>query len=263
MSYEDYCLTFFGKEIERCLNSTCRFYIIKPGTSEFPIPNGCGVLFQLNDDYYCLSNAHVLADNKIGKNFLITEDRKKLVLGGRLLYNRVEQASSRRYDRIDIAVMKLTQQTVDMLIMLGYNFISLSDIRTNYALGNKDVVCIIGYPGNWTKVSKSRRLIIDKPFIGRSLPYVGEFGKLGLDSRYHHVLSYSRNILVDSKTKENIIAPKPHGISGSGVWLVTGAESAESYRHLLIGIFSEYIENSGLIAGTKIGLFLDLLMKML
>lgn len=91
---------------------------------------------------------------------------------------------------------------------------------------------------------------------------MGDLSKLGLDSSYHHAVIYSRNILVDSKTKENKIGPKPYGISGSGIWLVTGAGSASTYRHELIGIFSEYIENRGVIAGTRIELFLDFLSQL-
>jgi len=259
MSEEEYCLTFFGKQVEYCLNSTCHFYVIKPGTSGLPIANGCGILLKLFDNYYCLSNAHVLGDEKIGQNFLITGDRKKITLGGHVFFNRINSETSRRYDRIDIAAMKLTQETVETLKIVGYNFLNISDLRLNHSLVANDVVFIAGYPGNWSKISKSQRLIIDKPFIGRSIPYTGDLSKLGLDLSYHHAIIYSRNILVDSKTKENKTGPKPHGISGSGIWLVSGGESTSTYKHELIGIFSEYIENRAVVAGIRIELFLDFL----
>ena len=55
-----------------------------------------------------------------------------------------------------------------------------------------------------------------------------------------------------------MIAPQPHGISGSGLWLLIGDPESELYP-ILIGILSEYHENKAILISTKIDLFIDLL----
>ena len=165
--------------IKRSLLATCQFLIIKKGTVEFPEPNGCGVLFEYNNKYYCLSNAHVLGDEKFGKTFILSVNNEKIILGGQSFSTQLPTSGSRNDDPFDIALIKLSDATIDKLLQVGYHFINFTEIKTGYNLTADDVVFIVGFPGNKTKIDNINKKVKGEPFLSRTIPFLADLSKIG------------------------------------------------------------------------------------
>lgn len=134
------------KAAQKALEATCQFLQIKKGTTEFPEANGCGILFEYNSNFYCFSNAHVLADKQIGETFVLVKDNTTITLGGQYFYTRLPSTNNRADDTFDITVVKLKEKTADALKNCGYNFITLVDIETGYKLSKNEMLLIAAFP---------------------------------------------------------------------------------------------------------------------
>ena len=254
MSSSDYIATL--KVAHEALRATCQLF--QKGKTEFPVPNGCVVLFEYNSNYYCFSNAHVIADSQLGSTFFLLNDGTSMTVGGQTFFTKLPATNRRKDDPLDIAVVKLNPIIVANLIKSGYHFISINQVKTAHTLVRKDTLLIAGYPASKTKIHPIKNKIRFNPLILRTIPFLKDLQKLNYSIVFHHVVEYPRNTFKETTTNKITRAPKPYGISGSGLWLLNQNSSSE-YELILIGILSEYDDNRALLISTKVDLFIDLL----
>ncbi len=245
------------KAIETTLRATCQFFVIKKNTRELPVANGCGILFEHNGKYYCLSNAHVIADAKMGKTFLLIDNNKIMTLGGQYYFTRMPSSNRRSDDPFDIGIVKLHEENIQPLKDRGYSFIKISEISTGHKLSKKEILWIAGFPGSKTTIDNKNKIVKGIPLLVRTIPFLKELKSPSFPSTFHFIAKYPINKLRNSLTGQIQKAPKPQGISGSGLWLFD--PTTEPYEVKLIGILSEYLENRALVVSSKIDLFIDII----
>lgn len=235
------------------LNSTCQLYQRLDEGSELFVANGCTVLFQHNSSYYCFSNAHVLADLHLGKTFFLLKDRTAMTVGGELYYSLPLTSGKRQDDSLDIAIVKLNAYVVAKLLENGQDFLNLSQLQTLPVLSKGNVLLIAGYPASKTKIDKKEKRLKFNPLVLRTIPYLKNLKSETFAKGFHHIVEFPIKSFRETSTGQKMRAPKPHGISGSGLWLYF-----DNSDPILIGILSEYHENNSIIISTKIDLYLDL-----
>jgi hypothetical protein len=240
------------------LKSTCQFYNFKEGTTELPVPNGCGILIKFNDNCYCLSNAHVLADTNLANTFILLGGGKTMTIGGQYYYSKLPASGRRNDDPLDITIVHLSNDTIEGLKLRNYEFLEMTNVITGHPISEKDYIMVVGYPGSQTKIDNENKKVISKPFLFKTKAFMKNLNGINFPKDFHFIAKYSRNRIIDSKTGSIKIGPKPHGISGSGLWLLRRDEHND-YKPFLIGIFSEYLENRALLVSTKVDLFIDVI----
>jgi hypothetical protein len=252
---EHFALVETSKKI---LKSTCQFYNFKEGTAELPVPNGCGILLKFNNNYYCFSNAHVLADSNLAKTFILLGGGKTMTIGGQYYYSKLPTTRRRNDDSLDITIVHLTNDTIEGLRQRGFEFLEISNVITGHSINEKDYLLVAGYAGSQTKIDNKNKRVIAKPFLFKTKAFTKSLPQLNIPKDFHFIAKYSRNKIFDSKTGKIKIGPKPYGISGSGLWLLKRNENSQ-YNPFLIGIFSEYLENRALLVSTKVDIFIDVI----
>lgn len=235
------------------LKSTCQLYQWIDEKKEKFIANGCVILFEHNSSLYCFSVAHVLADHHLGKTFFLLQDKTAVTVGGESFFSLPLSSNKRTDDSLDIAMVKLNTPVADRLRQNGHSFLTLEQIMTIPNLGKGDIVLIAGYPASKTKIDSKTKSLLFKPLILRTVPYLRKLNNTNFTRGFHHIVEYPISSFRETSTGQRMRAPKPYGISGSGLWLTTNGYPK------LIGILSEYHETNAILISTKIDLFLDLL----
>ncbi|HYM94027.1 MAG TPA: hypothetical protein VET23_07800 [Chitinophagaceae bacterium] len=238
------------------LRATCQLYQWVDNDSELFVANGCTVLFEFNSSFYCFSNAHVLADSQLGKTFFLLKDGTTMTVGGELFYSLPISSSQRKDDSLDIAIVKLNSTVAEHLSNDGQRFLNLNHIQTLSKLSKENVLLIAGYPASKTKVDVKEKRLKFNPLISRTIPYLKKVNNETFSHGLHHIAEFPIKSFKETSTGERMRAPKPHGISGSGLWLFP---KSINHSPTLIGILSEYHENNAILISTKIDLFIDLL----
>lgn len=240
----------------KILSSTCQLFLIDGINKK---PHGCAVLVTFNSKYYCLSNSHVFNKSKFPNVYMLTRDNEYVLLEGGLMYSEPSFGNSINNDTFDVGIMELTQQVKEKFF--GYTFLGLDQIETSVTLLPNNVTMIAAYPATKTKFDSKTQTLKFNPLIIRTIPKTKDYSNLGFPKAYHHVVDYPKKSFKETTTEQQMTAAQPHGMSGSGLWILVG-ESELDYQPFLIGILSEYHENKSLIFSTKIDLYLSIIKQL-
>jgi len=236
--------------------STCQLFIIKPGTKELLIANACSILLKWNSKHYCISNAHVLADNNIENNFFYVGNGAYATMGGIITSTELPATGKRKDDLYDISIVELWDETVMALKKRRYVFITEKDIRFKHQISSDDSIIFVGYPSSQTKVKPVQKEIRPKHFSYITHPVIKDIIGTDFTNEHHITARYSRRNLYHPE-HGNKVGPSPRGMSGSGIWLLE--KQAAEVKPFLIGIFSEYDENRSIMIGSKIDLSMGII----
>lgn len=140
---------------------------------------------------------------------------------------------------------------------MGYEFVEITNVITGHLVKEEDYLMVVGFPGSRVKIDNVTNRVIAKPFLFKTKPFLKNLSKLNFLQELHFFAKYPRGKIIDSKTGKRTHGPKPHGISGSGLWLLRRDEHNQ-YNGFLIGVFSEYLENRALLVSTRIDIFIDI-----
>ena len=240
------------------IRSTAQLFNTKPRTTEFPVPNGCCVLLKYNQKYYCLSNAHVLADRNLGETYFIFKGKTKSNVGGQFFNSKPPEGQGRDKDLFDMAIVQLSQEIAYSLLGNGKVFLDIDMIRTGKILKPGDEIFFAGYPASKTKVKVTGgKVVSSRPFYFQTSVTHSKNVEETFDPRFHIIAKYSLGKLRTLFDRMLQRGPHPQGMSGSGIWGIE--QVGEDQVPYLIGIFSEYDQNRSLLIGTKIDLFIDLI----
>jgi hypothetical protein len=235
---------------------TCQLFIDKVGKKEYSQPFGSGTLFTHNKNYYLLSCAHVLADQKPGSTYIFKSKNEISTIGGENLFTRLPKSNNRDDDKYDFAIVKLNKETTKAFINRGHKFLDEADILTGYKPDVKDLAMCIGYPANRTKVNTQLKTV---ELMG--LKYISQFKildltKFGCNPNFHLFVKYSINNFINRTDKLKARGPKPAGLSGGGVWAIIKNDKNEIDVRL-VGILTEYSEKHSVLISTRIDLLID------
>ena len=181
-----------------------------------------------------------------------------MTLGGQYHYTALPPTGARKDDPLDIAIVHLQAEVVEALHARGYQFLPFSDVLTGHTLSKDDHLLVAGYPGSQTKINSKEKTVIAKPLFLRTSPDMTDLTAKWFSPNFHFCAKYAINKIMDPRNGKFKRGPKPHGISGSGLWLLKSSAPFQ-YKLVLIGIFSEYIDNRSVLISTKIDLFIDII----
>jgi hypothetical protein len=177
------------------------------------------------------------------------------------MYSERNSDSNTNSDTFDVGIMELTAQVTDKFLASGYTLLEFNKIETSVNLLRNNVTMIAAYPANKTKFDIKTKDLKFNPLIVRTIPSVKDYSSLGFPKAYHHVIEYPKKSFRETSTEIRMTAAQPHGMSGSGLWILAG-ESELNYQPFLIGILSEYHENRSLIFSTKIDIYLSIIKQL-
>ncbi|MBG9378563.1 hypothetical protein I5907_20170 [Panacibacter sp. DH6] len=240
----------------KILSSTCQLFIIDKRSKK---PHGCAVLVTCNSKYYCLSNSHVFNKSKFPNVYMLTRDNEYVLLEGGLMYSEPSFGNNINNDTFDVGIMELTEQVKDKFF--GYTFLELDQIETSVTLLRNNVTMIAAYPATKTKFDSKTKSLKFNPLIVRTIPITKDYSNIGFPKAYHHVVDFPKKSFKETSTEQRMTAAQPHGMSGSGLWILAG-KSELDYQPFLIGILSEYHENKSMIFSTKIDLYLSIIKQL-
>lgn len=240
--------------------STCKLYIYQPGKIRVPQSHGTLVLFEFNDNYYCVSNAHVLADENFGKAFVINSAAKSMTISGQFYSTKLPVNGKREDDVFDISIVKLADDAVKWLKDSGYVFLSINNIKTGFIPSKEDALLIVGYPASKTKTNTQSRSIITSPLYFFTSPNLKDLSNFNFSKDYHVIVNYQRKKILNPRTTKIETGPLPYGMSGGGVWYIQKNKNSK-YDAFLVGIMFEYLLKKSSIVSTKIDLFIDIIKK--
>jgi hypothetical protein len=242
------------------LKYTCPIYIFKTENTEKPTYHGCAVLITHNNNYFALSNAHVIADNFLNRTRFHSGIGEFKSLSGQTYFTKMPPSNRRIDDTLDIGIIHLENETAQTLLAVGSLFLDANYLISGHAATPGEYILIAGYPYSQFRLDFKNHKIKPTPFILKSSLFLKDCSHINFPPNLHFVLKYSRNKILNYRDKKRKGGPHPKGMSGSGLWLLKKGADGE-FRPYLIGISSEYLENRALIVSTKIDLFADIIRK--
>lgn len=235
--------------------STCHFVKIENKT---PKSHGSGVFIEVDGVKFLVTAAHVVEgfENdihvRIGKHRLLS-------LGGEFTVN---ATNDRTADKIDIAILKLNEDTIKSL---GdeYVFLQQDNLGINHSYLENPLYTSVGFPASKSKANRYRRDFASKAFVFLTKP-AESIVYDELDCRLHVniVVNYDKNRVVNHSTGEIVTGPDVYGISGSGLWYIPeqtlSEETAADIK--LVAIMTEWpVKNRKYWIGTSIDVVTELI----
>lgn len=213
-------------------------------------PWASAFLLELNNNYYLCTASHVYNDVKyIDIGFFI--EGYFYIIEGQISLLKVTE--SLENDKADIAVCKLTEESVSDLKQ-KYDFLGFENIELDHEISFKSNYIIVGYPITKTKKNTKKRTIKSTPLKLSTKAYFGlkQYEKIGRDIKTNILLVFQRYKLYNF-IHQRIIAPKPTGISGCGLWHYTDGDLK------LIGIMTEWVSEDAVMVATKIDILISMI----
>lgn len=235
---------------------TCHYLTLKDG---IPEPHGSGVFVKIGDEKFLLTAAHVI-DKFENDIYVGIKSNTVLKLGGELTANRAP--GSRDDDKMDIAIMKLSQETVEQ-IQDTYDFLDYNELGINHEFRPLPMYQSVGFPASMSKYNRYKNALKSKPFLYTTMPAKLEiYEELGCEQYLNIIVHYDKNKVRDYKTNKLQTGPDAYGISGSGLWHTPSQlkGTGERIDKLLVGIMTEWpISNRKFWIGTRIDVFTEII----
>lgn len=114
-----------------------------------PKLHGTGVFIEVDSNYFLLTAAQVI-DQQENDIYVGVDKHEFLKLGGELIVNSVRNSSLREDDKCDIAIFKLTEETVEIL-KNRYKFIPKHELGINHHDVYLPEYLAIGFPATKSK----------------------------------------------------------------------------------------------------------------
>lgn len=243
-----------SQEAYRC---TCH-YLITDDKGD-PKPYGSGVFIRIGDSHFLLTAAHVV-DNKMEDIYIGIAKDTLLKLGGEYTTNR--PAGQRDDDKIDIAILKLSDESVAR-IGNTYQYLNEAELGINHETQELPMYQSIGFPASKSKYNTFKKKLNSSPFIYTTMPgKQAVYDELRCPSFSNLIVHYDKDKVVDYKSGQCQTGPDPFGISGSGLWFVPTQlrEKGKKIDKSLVAIMTEWpITNKKYWIGTRIDIFTEII----
>lgn len=181
------------------------------------------------------------------------------------------------HGKCDIAILKLSLETIKYIEELGFEFLEKKYLGINLSVQHDSILYICGYPANKTKGpiygkdgkklqiettsdSNHKRqlfpLVFSSKLVYLALPYIddaNQYEKHCLEKASHLLMSFHYKKL-SKQNGSRITLPKPNGMSGSGLWAIT-----KNGNYYLIGIMVECNLTDSYMLATRIDYITELM----
>lgn len=210
---------------------------------------GTGVLVAVDDARFLVSAAHVFAYKKKYGAVLCIPTGEGLCedVGGDLA-----TPEAPADEHADIGVLRLPDALARKVEALGAQFLRLAIALPIVPSKLPDGGYVVyGYPEDGARYDSKGELNPVPHYLG-CIPYRGDTALLGsYDPNFHALLSLKRHEVRNQHTGEVETFPKPHGMSGSGVWWAYASKDvSEGWKPeyaRLVAIQSAWYDDSALV----------------
>ena len=208
---------------------------------------GTGVFLNVGDQYFLVTAAHVLDDNKDSTLYIPSNQSGNLVILEGASFKSVADGEDRNNDRTDVGVVVLKSDLVDEIGRDSFLPAAMTDVDDIGKQG--DIYIAMGYPAQ----KNGKVDLVKKNFKRRPASYTAnilpdeKLAAIGVHRGSHLLLSFKKRHSRDT-TGKDITAPDPYGMSGGPLWrfdIYTGQQPTSR----LVGILIEWRDEvAGILA---------------
>ncbi len=216
-----------------------------------PLQIGSGVLLKVAEAHFLLTAAHV-TDERQTHTLLVPAQGGFVNLFGLFLESKLSSSGSRNDDKLDVAVVRLSDGLVsrlhDRLLFLDHEDCDLADVTQS-----GDSYTIIGYPARKSGMDGNSVFTDEFSLSGEGVAD-GRIEQLGLDVRRHVIVQFRKNRSVHYSTMLKSQPPHPEGMSGGGIfaWSKELPRLSALAQPRLVGILTEYHEQKNIFLGSRL-----------
>lgn len=259
MKIIDYYREIQFEASQNAYTNTCHYLTIDERGN--PRPYGSGVFIKIGELHFLFTAAHVV-DDKMEEIYVGINKSTLLKLGGEYTINKAP--GLRDDDKLDIAILKLSEETVEKLGN-QYQFLDGNELGINHEIKELPMYQSVGFPASKSKFNKFKNAIVSVPFIYTTMPASQNiYEELACPIFSNLIVHYDKEKVLDYKTGDYQTGPDPFGISGSGLWFIPSQlrEKGEKIEKKLVAIMTEWPkENRKFWIGTRIDIFTEIVRK--
>jgi hypothetical protein len=201
-----------------------------------PVFLASAVLVKVSNEHFALTAGHVL-DARSASPLYVGSGNTVVLLQGHHMSTVPPVAGQREQDRIDLGIVRLSEETVRGL--KEDEFLTLADLAILETATTTGHYVFAGYPS-----SKHKRSIKNEEaeaalysFISDPAP-LEDYQRAGLDPSTSLLLRFDKQKLWCPSGR--VIGPDLFGVSGGGVWFLDDAPAATPRKPLLVAIAVEW-----------------------
>ena len=215
---------------------------------------GTGVFLNVADQYFLVTAAHVLDDNKDSTLYIPSNKSGNLVTLEGPSFKSIADGGDRNNDRTDVGVVVLKPELVNEIGRDSFLPVSMTDVDDTGKQG--DIYIAMGYPAKKNeKVDLVKNTFKRSPasYTANILPDE-KLAAIGVQRGSHLLLAFKKRHSRDTAGRD-ITAPDPYGMSGGPLWrfdIYTGQKPASR----LVGILIEWRDEVGGILAIRIPIVL-------
>ena len=237
-------------QLEQCV---CPLWVPKCGKPELI---GTGTLLVVEQTRFLITAAHVI-DIAANGTLLVGNQKGFRKIRG---YGKATRpvSGSRRDDRIDTAVIKLTEDTAAFIEELHVPLpVNYADVNGSFHSG--EPYEFSGYPWRKVHLEKTKGILETRPYAFRleSIPEA-DYAVLSITPHTHIAVKLDLKQVTDESGR-TVAAPNPEGMSGGPVWRYTPTDFGKRliWTPTLAGIAIEYISKKQTLIGVRINAALE------
>jgi hypothetical protein len=231
------------------------------GSNGKPQLIGSSVLVSSEDCFYLISAAHVFDEIKAGHELFFYITPKTIrKLSGSLRLTKLPPCDNRKYDHLDIGVLKLEGLALPPYPQVNKFPVPLSALMANALPREEKQYLLVGFPASKSRPNPVARDLVSEPYSFRNISApLSKYAELKVESTDHIVLSFdvSQTVMPNSEVRK---FPDPKGMSGSPVWLLHDQNGSNNvYQTPIVGIAVEHRKQQRAIIATDINIALQLI----
>jgi hypothetical protein len=211
-----------------------------------PAVCGTATFVSINRSKYLITAAHVLDESDtihFGRGIIMESAT------ARAACTSGPGSVTRANDRLDIAVVLLSNEHADRLIAQGRRPLDYDEWDVDDIARPGQSYVFTGYPANRAKFDQRQRTVDLGPMSASCVAESeSSIRAIGVDPRTHIVGRFDRRRMMNQQGRQ-ITAPGPWGMSGGPVW----TQRLGSEQLALVGVGIEYHKSRRVLVGTRIG----------
>jgi len=219
-----------------------------------PEPIASSFLLKFENSYFLITASHVVPNGNITGLGLFFNSTF-FNLDGECLYTKTKNIED---DKLDILIVKLSELFIKE-IGAAFLFFDINNINVDIADVSGDCYLVIGYPITRIKLNIAQKKELKFPFIFRTnIQQQNKIHKhLKTNENYNLIFYYGKHDIQNSKTGISQEGPKPNGLSGCGVWLITDLLDTTFSSFMPVSMLIEYDAKFNVFVTTRIRLITE------
>jgi hypothetical protein len=215
------------------------------------------VLFNVVNANFLITAGHVF-DNLEGSAIYIGGEKRLIQIKGQ--YVRTKPKGNSENDKYDLAYVEIDAETLSEIG--NVRFLHSDELDPNDIAAKGHLYLILGYPATKNeRIDYENHKTLLRPYIySANSPELIVYKRLDVLEESHILVNFDRK-RTTNRSYEISTAPKPHGLSGGGIWRIRDYSDVASlsgpYPKKLVGIVIEGHPMQKVIMGVRISCVIE------